>query len=249
MKNIFLGIDYSLKSPAICIINNDTYKWISHPAPLPKKPDFERQKNVTKLDDVKLIFKEEREVSEEYSKNEFSKINHYRQSALAIIDLILDELSADDVENSMVHIGFEGFSFGSASNNLIDTIGATTCLKVLLIEKQVFKNYSLNIYSPKQIKKLAGYGSYDKMDLFDVFIGNYDYIKVKYAENIKKDKKGNFKLDYNDEHLSGDFVEYCQNLPIKRTVKKPKVPKPIDDLIDSYFVACCVRSKVLVNPV
>src|ERR1035438_2344354 len=127
MKNIFVGIDYSLKSPAICIINNNTYKWISHPTPLPKKPDFERQKKVTKLEDVKLIFKENRIVSDEYSKNEFSKINHYRQSALDIISLIKDELTADEIANAMVHIGFEGFSFGSASNNLIDTIGATTC--------------------------------------------------------------------------------------------------------------------------
>jgi hypothetical protein len=239
MKHIIIGIDYSLKSPAICILKDGKYKFISFPKKLEKK-ELKGQEEVQLLKDVDLQFQNDQQVETTYSKNEFAKISHYRQQALTILDLITKNLTQDELNKSTFHIGFEGYSFGSPSNNLIDIIGATTALKTLILEKNIFKTFTLDVYSPKAIKKLAGYGSYDKADLFDVFIGEYRFIAEKYKEQIAKDKKGNFHLDYSDDKLCGDFHKHCSNLEINRNLKKVKIPKPIDDLIDSYFIARCL---------
>jgi len=239
MNHIYIGIDYSLKSPAICILKDKKYKFISHPKKLEKK-DLKRQEDVQCLKDVDLVFQNDQLVEATYSRNEFAKISHYREQALAILDFITSNLTNSELKQSTIHIGFEGYSFGSQSNNLIDIIGATTALKTLILEKDIFKKFTLDVYSPKAIKKLAGYGSYDKADLFDVFIGEYRFIKEKYKERIEKDKKGNFRLDYHDEMLCGDFHKHCLNLELSRNVKKVKIPKPIDDLVDSYFIARCL---------
>jgi len=240
MNHICIGIDYSLKSPAVCILKDGKYNWISYPTASDKKPELKRQEEVGTLKDINLLFQPNIQSESTYTKNEFAKISHYRDQAHAILDMIASTLTVGELENSTFHIGFEGYSFGSQSNNLIDIIGATTAIKVLLIETKIFKKFTLDVYSPKAIKKLAGYGSYDKGDLFDVFIGEYQFISEKYKEQIAKDKKGNFHLDYCDSILSGDFHRHCRNLTINRDVKKVKIPKPIDDLIDAYFIARCL---------
>lgn len=248
MKEIFIGIDYSLKSPAICIIKDNQYKWLSHPVPVDKKAELENQQRVSKLKDVQLIFKKDNELSKDYSDYEWEKIRNYIKQAKAVIELIYNSFTKEEIKKCTFHIGFEGYSFSSGSNNIIDIVGATTCLKTLIIEGNYFPSYTISIFSPKNIKKHAGYGMYDKVDLFDVFTGNYDYIKVKYEKALnptKKKKVSSLVLNYTDENLCGDFVSYCKNLSINRDVKKPKILKPIDDLIDSYFVARCLREKIL----
>lgn len=249
MKDIFVGIDYSLKSPAVCIIKGDDYKWISHPVPVEKpKSELENQKKVANLKDVQLIFKNDSALSSNYSDSEWDKMNNYISQGEAIINLILENLSKKELETCKIHIAFEGYSFSSGSNNIIDIVGATTTLKTLIIDRGCFPNFTISIFSPKNIKKFAGYGMYDKIDLFDVFTGNYEYIKVKYDKAInpaKKKKTISINLNYSDPNLTGEFSTYCRNLEINRDVKKPKVPKPIDDLIDSYFVARCLKEKVL----
>lgn len=239
IKHIYIGIDYSLKSPAVCIYKDGKYKWLSYPKALEKKPELKRQEEVSTLKDVELIFQNNQQTEDTYSRNEFAKITHYREQAHAIINMIDKEIS--NSSKTTIHIGFEGYSFGSASNNLIDIVGATTTIKALIIELNKWKDFTLDVYSPKAIKKLAGYGSYDKTDLFDVFINEYRFIREKYKTQIEKDKKGNFRLSYVDENLSGEFHRHCSNLEINRNVKKVKIPKPIDDLIDAYFISKCLR--------
>jgi hypothetical protein len=245
MNHIIIGIDYSLKSPAVCIFKDNKYNWISYPTASDKKPELKRQEEVGILKDINLLFQPNIQSESTYTKNEFAKISHYRAQAHAILNMIKGNFTTKELKESTFHIGFEGYSFGSPSNNLIDIIGATTALKTLLIETQLFNTFTLDVFSPKAIKKLAGYGSYDKADLFDVFIGEYRFISEKYKEQIAKDKKGNFHLDYCDNILSGDFHKHCQNLTINRAVKKVKIPKPIDDLIDAYFIARCLAGSYL----
>jgi len=153
------------------------------------------------------------------------------------VSLIKEELTKADYKK-VAHFGLEGFSFGSHSNNLIDQVAANTSFKLAIIQSNLFPDFTLDVFSPKSIKKFAGYGSYDKEDLMDVFMGTYEYIINKYTVQIAKDKKGNFKLDYFDGKLvNSPFNSYVRGLTLNRNVKKVKIPKPIDDLIDAYFIA------------
>lgn len=238
-NNIYIGIDYSLKSPAICIFQNNTYKWISYPQEnIFKKSDFDYLNQLSQLNDIKLIFNKENFINSE-KLNEYTKILYYNNQIEFLFNLIINELPLQNINNINIYIGFEGYSFASLSNNIIDIVTASTLFKITIIKNNIFKNFTLNTYPPKIIKKFAGYGSYDKSDLFNIFINNYLYIKNKYKLQLKN-KKNNFNLNYKDKLLINQpFYKFCKNLqPIifSKNIKKIKIPKPIDDLIDSYFI-------------
>ena len=139
----------------------------------------------------------------------------------------------------------------SNSNNIIDIVSATTTFKIALIN--FFENceFTLDIIAPIKLKQMAGYSKWDKVDLFDVFTGEYSHIREKWEDAIQKDydkkvakgKPSVFNWDFQDNELSGEFYDFCMNYEINRDIKKPKVPKPVDDMIDAYFVCCWLRSK------
>ena len=254
MKQIFIGIDFSLKSPAICIYKDGTYKWLSHCSKVTKpKKDVIIQEDVAALNDVTMHYQDYLLDGTDYSTRDTANMTNYRLHASELLRLIVDELKNEDWKKSEFVFGFEGYSFNSfsQSNNIIDIVAATTTFKNLLMDTFSKFNYSIDIMAPISIKQFAGYSKLDKVDMFDIFTGQQDFVKEKWAEAIDKDfekkiaknKPSVFKWDYLDNSLDGAFFRYCNSYEINRDVKKPKVPKPIDDMIDAYFVCCLLRDK------
>lgn len=254
MNKIYVGLDFSLKSPAICIYNNGHYKWISHCSKVksPKK-EVLIQEEVAALNDVHMEYQGDLPRGKDYSSNDYFDMLNYITHANKIIEMILNAFTSEDLNNSSFHFAFEGYSFNSftRSDNIIDIVAATTIMKDRILSLGLTSNITVDILSPASLKQFAGYAKFDKIDMFDVFTGQYDNITVKWAEAIQKDyekkvaknKKSVFTLDYHDDGLAGQFYTYCLNHIINRDVKKPKVPKPIDDMIDAYFVCCWLREK------
>jgi hypothetical protein len=255
-NQVYIGIDFSPKSPAICVYNDTKYKWLSYCTKIEKpKKESLIQLEVSDLNDVNMKFQDELLIGTDYSSNDIASINNYRNNANKIVNMIINELNK--IKNKTeIFIGFEGYSFNSFSNsnNIIDIVAATTTLKNKIIDKlkdSLELNINIDIIAPITLKQFAGYSKFDKVDLFDIFTSNYDYIKEKWSKEIKADyekkvlkgKTSVFKLDYNDNSVNGEFHSYCLNLDLNRSVKKIKVPKPIDDMIDAYFVCCWLKSK------
>ena len=254
MKEIFIGIDFSLKSPAICIFNNNYYKWISHCSKIIKpKKDIIVQNDIQNLDDITMTYQDELLTGIDYSSiNEADMIN-YRLHASNLLRLIVEELKDENWKKCEFKFGFEGYSFNSFShsNNIINIVAATTTFKNLLMDYFNNFNYSIDIMSPISIKKFAGYSKFDKVDMFDIFTNQQHYVKEKWSEAILKDynkkivkgKPSVFKWEYHDDQRPGSFYNYCSSYKINRDVKKPKVPKPIDDMVDAYFICCLLKDK------
>lgn len=211
MDTIYIGIDFSLNSPGICILNNKRYTWLSYPKVAKTKADQLSQQNVQNLNDVKLKFQQQKDTEQDYSKNEYLKLCHYKKMAQ---DIFIFITSQTGYPNNF-QVGFEGYSYGSRTNNRIDLVTATTLLKDAFIEADID---SINIFAPQTIKKNAGYGKYNKLDMFNVFVDN----RLK-DPLLKK----------------SSLWQYCKDLNIGS-----RVPKPLDDLVDSYFI---VRSLVMSN--
>lgn len=256
MKHIYIGIDFSLKSPAICIFKDNQYKWLSYcTKSIKPKKDIITQEQIVKLSDVDMAFQDNILEGNDYSSSHWADIQNYRAIAITMRTMIFKYLGPINFNDYTFHFAFEGYSFNSFSNsnNIIDIVGATTTFKNILIDAFSHRNFTLDIVSPVTLKQTAGYSKWDKVDLFDVFIGDYSYIKEKwssyiqtdYEKKINKGKTSVFKWDYHDPLLSGPFYSFCCNLDINRSVKKPHVPKPIDDMIDAYFICCWIRSKYL----
>lgn len=253
MNNIYIGIDFSLKSPAICIYRDGTYKWLSNCSKVEKpKKETKIQEEVASLSDVNLIYQSELIEGTDYSSSDFADMQNYRNHADTILSLIIEEFKDINYDDYQFIIGFEGYSFNSftRSDNIINIVAATSIMKDRLMSHQAWKErYSINVIAPINIKQLAGYAKFDKVDMFDVFTGNYNDIKEKWSVAIENDhdkrvakgKKSVFTWNWADADLKGPFYEYCQQHHIERNVKKPKVPKPIDDMIDAYFVCCYLR--------
>jgi len=214
----YLAVDFSLNSPGICIYNDKSkrYHFISYMKPgTGTKKEQQLQEEMTLLKDVTLISQPDFKKEEsEYSSVELAKIKRYDRMADDIINLVLQESFRDD---SFI-ISFEGTSYGSkmGTNNVIDMAAGAAVLKLKLLKTLQPEN--LMTVAPTSIKKFAGKGNMNKGQLFEAFLNN-----VNGDKNLEKSPLYQWIL-------TQDFGK--------------KIPKPLDDLVDAYFLAAMTSTPV-----
>ncbi len=206
----YIAIDFSINSPGICVYrdNDDTYTFISYIKPKTgTKAERALQDQAAELNSAVFVKQPVFETSNEFSSKELLKIHRYEKMASEMSELIIDAI---DPKTPSV-IGFEGSSYGSAmgTNNLIDMASAATLLKVKLLNELEVRD--MRTVAPSTIKKHAGKGNMKKSDLWKVFL-----------ENTIKDT----------DISNNDFYSFC----VDEIGEVNKVPKPFDDLVDSYFL-------------
>lgn len=108
------------------------------------------------------------------------------------------------------HIAIEGFSFASTGNRLAQISGYQWLLRIKLMETLGIGAEQLSFYSPMTIKATAGKGNFKKEEMIEAFI-NSD-INCKFARRL---------------------IE----APAEFQNKKGQWLKPLDDLVDSYWIA------------
>ena len=219
---MFVGIDFSINSPGICIIHDEQCHFISNSIGPKTKAEQSYVNKIKECSDVSYIQFEcdvtSQESIDSYSDNEYRKIIRYINRANQIKEIIFSTINGFEYSGP-IHFGFEGFSYGSNTNNIIDIAIATGFLKERLIEHCSSNSIemTLDVMAPGTIKKHAGSGRYNKKEMYEVF-----------AENRHSDNKLG----------KSDFWILAQSI---KGLKK--LPKPTDDLIDSYFVANALMGK------
>jgi len=217
MKNIYIGIDYSINSPAICVLKNNTYEWVTYGVINKTKKDKLLQTDLSKLPDINLKIQENKLELEDYEDSDLLKMVKYELQSDVLFKMLLYTLGPNV---NKVLIGIEGYSYGSRftkTDSIIELATATTLFKRNILKQLYTENDVYKIYAPGTIKKTAGKGNYKKRELFDVFIEN--------------------RLE--DEILTkSHFYNYCKTLKVGK-----KVPSPIDDMIDAYFVLKTLQLK------
>lgn len=203
-----VAIDFSLNSPGICIFDDIS-------------------KNYTFISYIKagLGTKKETKIQEEFSvlngcvlinQPSFELNKEYSGGELAKI-LRYRTMATDIINLILTHthwedgytFAFEGTSYGSSNtNNVMDLAAAAAILKLQIIE--TLKPKDIMTVAPSTIKKHAGKGNMKKDELF-----------VKFKENCLEDPN----LE------SHPIFEFVANLE-----ESKKVAKPLDDLIDAYFL-------------
>lgn len=203
-----VAVDFSLNSPGICIFDDIS-------------------KNYTFISYIKagLGTKKETKIQEEFSILEgcvlinqpsFELNKEYSGGELAKI-LRYRTMATDIINLILTHthwedgytFAFEGTSYGSSNtNNVMDLAAAAAILKLQIIE--TLKPKDIMTVAPSTIKKHAGKGNMKKDELF-----------VKFKENYLEDPN----LE------SHPIFEFVANLE-----ESKKVAKPLDDLIDAYFL-------------
>jgi len=212
----YVSVDFSLNSPGICIFNTEsnTHHYISYVKPgLGTKKEQKLQEDISILSDVTLVYQQDWKTTfGDYSKNELAKVRRYMATADQIINIIL---GITKTKNDYI-IAFEGTSYGSkmGTNNIIDMAAGAAILKEQMISQLHVKD--ILTVAPTTIKKFAGKGNMNKLQLFEA-----------YQQNV------------NDDPILAQSPLHSM---IKDLEIGKKIPKPLDDLVDAYFLVTYVSN-------
>ena len=207
-----IGIDFSLNSPATCIRNNKgDYIFISF---------FNFGDRI--WDDIKKMPKAFQVHQELIESETILGFPYYRdvkadsflirereklEDCKSIANLIVNALvSFFGVSNT--HVSLEGFSYGSTGNSFIDIVQYNSFLRSLLLD--AYGSSNISIFQPSHVKKTAGKGN-----------ANKHYMIKAFQDDV-----------FNDKDLRNTKLwKYVQGKDFSI-----KIPKPLDDLVDSYFI-------------
>ena len=217
---IYTGIDFSLNSPGVCTQDHTgKYRFITLFNYGNRIWDEEGKK-------VPKAFSIHKELIDD---NTILGFPYYRQ--VKNKDFLLREREkmtdgqniAELIANILISmfgtdnhkISLEGFSYGSKGNSFIDIVQYNTFLRNELLN--AYKVDNISIYQPSHVKKLAGKGN-----------ANKHYMVKAFQDDVFNDKDlRNTKLW---KWMKGkDFSE--------------KIPKPLDDLVDAYFILNANKEK------
>ena len=210
---IHVGIDFSLNSPGICIQDHkNNYHFLSF---------FNYGKRIWDEEGIRIpkAFTVHKELSDldalscfAYNREVTSKEFLYRErqklnDAENISSLITDiMITLHGTEN--VKIALEGFSYGSKGNSFIDIIQYNTFLRSKL--NKLYGNENISVYQPSHVKKSAGKGN-----------ANKHYMIKAFQDDVLDDK----------DLRKTKIWKWVQGKDYSM-----KIPKPLDDLVDSYFI-------------
>lgn len=173
----FIGIDFSINSPAICIENNEEFKFFGIVRGKQTKVSKFASDYLNGISGFEISYINEMP-NIEYSSNEFEKI----KDAKIIVDRIINIIK-NNAKGEIIKIGIEGFSYGSTGNKFAEIVGYSYLLRNALFEN----GYIFYIYAPSTIKKIAGKGNFNKEQMIDSFF------KYKKPNNLNKIFTDEFK--------------------------------------------------------
>jgi hypothetical protein len=208
---IYVGIDFSLNSPAFCVFNGENFKWGSltrsdrTPESLRKSKD-KPYSILEKDQNLDLFFLSKKEMPEEYSARERVKIDYFQD----LVDVFWTHVEPF-IDGQSISIAMEGLSFSSNGNALIDISMATALIRKKIVDTIGSENFF--VYSPTSIKKFAKKGNAKKDELYHAIIDKQvPETNFSHLTKILDTHKGNW--------ITGSG----------------SVNKPMDDIIDASWI-------------
>lgn len=199
----------SKNSPGVCIREDDKLTFLSFIRGVENKRNSAHFASLREKG-VKIITNPRSTKEKEYLELELWKIEDAALLAKTIVSELPDEVD---------FVGMEGFSYGSKGNSGLDIAGYAYCVRKELFEKYGRK---LCVFSPGNVKKVAGKGNAGKDEIMKFFMQ---------CEEPSLRENGFWKGLYENEIVS---------------------EKPVDDLVDAYYVQECTRQhyeKKLINTI
>ncbi len=231
---IYIGIDISKNSTALCIERNGKVFLYNYTIISPNNMWIKDTSDFINYRHIKYNYK----TIDDYSVREMKKFDEFED----ITDLIIDDIFNNVKLLDSITIGIEGFSYSSNVGPIIDIVEFSTLIKhkiktkikgmvnIRIISPLTLKSSTCEtVYKPiyitkgvrviKKIKVIQGPTgtlgkNFDKKDMFNAFL----------------DSKLNMEFK---DHLNENKVAFLKN---------KNLPKPIDDIIDSCFLKEYVKN-------
>jgi hypothetical protein len=214
---IKIGIDFSIKSPAVCLKDSKgNLTFLSYPRKSLAKEDFIR----TLVDSGVIV----NVIPDEPALPKKSSIGERERSSLLDADVeistILETVKCLWTRDTLlenheytIHVGIEGFSFGSTGNRLAQLSGYQWVLRYMMYKDIKMKPENFYVYAPMTVKATAGKGNFKKEDMIAAFVQSVD-------PKLRETK----------------FWQRLNEAPAEFQTKKGKWLRPIDDIVDAYWV-------------
>ena len=224
---IFIGLDVSKISTALCIENNGIIKFYSYTNKKENNIWVKKTQDFINYRFITYDYDKEKD----YSKSEILKLNEFDTITDLIINDIFDNIKILD----SVRVGIEGFSYNS-NGPIFDLIEFTTFLKYKLIHK-LPKYSEITIISPLTLKSETCKMVYKpRIELKGKRVIK-EILHIENSKGIQANKFDKWDMLYAllDSNLNMKIKTWCQEN--KEDITKGKeVPKPIDDIIDSLWI-------------
>jgi len=225
---IYIGIDISKISTAMCIERNDKVFLYNYTTTKPN--------NIWVNDTSEFInyryLKYDYKTTKDYSEREMKKFDEFEEVSDIIVNDIFDNVNILD----SISIAIEGFSYNSAVGPIIDLVELSTLIKHK-IKTKVKGMVTIKIISPLTLKSVS---------CENVYWAQYIEKGVRVIKKIKviKGPDGKLGKDFDKKDMFNMFLASKLNMPLKehfdfyqeKILKNKLLPKPLDDVIDSIFL-------------
>ena len=211
----YIGIDFSLNSPAFCIYQNDQCIWgsLTRTERTPESLRKSKDKPYAFLEyneSFDLFFLDKKEMPDDYTEKERVKIDYFQE----VVDLFWEHIEKY-VDGDEFFVAMEGLSFMSAGNALIDISMATALIRKKITDRIGSKNFY--VFSPTAIKKFAGKGNYKKHEMYDSLVES-DRTPI-FCEILKENR---------NNWITASL----------------QINKPIDDLVDATWISLYLKDTI-----
>ena len=206
---IKIGIDFSMKSPAVCLDRNtEELDFFCFPRTGTAKEKVLENLNTAGVRVCQLPNESTLPKKASIAERERSSLVDAKMQVESIF-LRVESLHMDED----VTVGIEGFSFASTGNRLAQISGYQWLLRYLYLTQGQMAPENFYVFSPMTVKATAGKGNYKKEEMIAAFIAS------------------------DDSRLTNNpFWLAMKNTPELFQNKKGGWEKPIDDIVDGYWV-------------
>ena len=226
---MIIGVDFSIKSPAMCIATNDgNLSFHSFARNSVIKRDTELA--LSNVGVIVHIIPDETPLPKKApigDRERSSLVDAINQTDMIVNSIKLAK-SVDLNKKEPGHLrnewffGIEGFSFGSTGNRLAQLSGYQWTLRYRLPTDLDLPTDNFFVFAPMTVKATAGKGNFKKEQMIDAFLE---------ADDARL------------EHCS--FWHALKDSPAEFQTRTGKWVKPIDDLVDSYWILRTVENGLI----
>lgn len=169
MEKTFIGIDFSIQSPAVCVLQNKKYEFFAFPRGITKV-----MKGTLEIANLNLyvVPKHKKKFKTIDERERYNSID-----AEIITSKIVEVLNSKKYMNENTIIGIEGIAFMARGNSVAQFSGYHYLLRKEISKFVPYTN--IYVFSPSTIKKFAGKGNFKKEDMINAFINSNNNILQK----------------------------------------------------------------------
>lgn len=218
-----IGIDFSKNSTGVTLLFNNNYYFFSftkdYSIESHKKKcqhHYNLNENISDCNVFSYSLLPTTSKDNSYSINEYNKITNGNTIASSLAESITEFIYSINDNKPIDWTQFKVAIEGYSYGSKGNILIDLVTMCTIVKDKFTALTFSpVEVYAPTEIKSFAGNGRADKCMMFDYFL--------------------------NDTSLNNSqFHDYCKDI----IIEKNKVPKPLDDIIDSFFVLKLLQHKI-----